>query len=245
MKKILSILLILFLLPSCVQNASEFRKKDWPTREKILLSRDVQINLVDGDSKNIYLGTYSDTEEKYHAYSHKVNPSNKWFNPIGNVAKDQCIKNFNLEKPVKLSLYLPTKKEIKDKQFHFKKYTKYLCEKSYEQILAENEKKETEKKINEARKKKESLTSKSTNTRNVSFTCSFTDNPSEKSKISINGPTAYETTAIGIKITYFSVENDNGVFTLTNSSKDMRAWVIGNKSILLIGTEAAYEYDCD
>ena len=68
--------------------------------------------------------------------------------------------------------------------------------------------------------------------------------PSEKAKIFIEGPSAYETTAIGIKITYSNVEyTDKGAFILTDSSKDVRSWFIGAISLLQVGNYK-YFYDC-
>ena len=248
MKKLLEIVVLLLLTISCVQNASDFTKKDSITRERILLSRDVRTNILPEDTKNIYLGTYSDVEERYHTYSHSVNPSNKWFNPIKNVAKEQCIKIFKLEKPTEISVYLPSRNEIKNNKLYFKKYTKYLCEKSYDQIIAEKKEIERKKKAELIKKQKEKELKqknklKSNNQRTKTFICKL-KNSNERSKIYIEGPIAYETTAIGIDIRYENVElTDKGAFVLTESSKDIRSWFIGAQSVLMVGG-SSYEYNC-
>ena len=93
-------------------------------------------------------------------------------------------------------------------------------------------------------KKTNKTKKKSNNTRSRIFTCSLKDAPSEKAKIFIEGPSAYETTAIGIKITYSNVEyTDKGAFILTDSSKDVRSWFIGAISLLQVGNYK-YLYDC-
>ena len=106
---------------------------------------------------------------------------------------------------------------------------------------------EKEKEIAKAKKEKlEKLQNEqSNNTLDRSFTCSFENNPSEKSDIEITGGTATEITAVGISINYSKVNLSNkGAFTLEGSSKDGRVWFIGAKSFLLLDANAL-PYDCN
>ena len=106
---------------------------------------------------------------------------------------------------------------------------------------------EKEKEIAKAEKEKlEKLQNEqSNNTLDRSFTCSFENNPSEKSDIEITGGTATEITAVGISINYSKVNLSNkGAFTLEGSSKDGRVWFIGAKSFLLLDANAL-PYDCN
>ena len=230
MKKLLAIVVLGFLLVSCVQNSSDFRKKSWELREAILYSRDVQTNLIKKDKFNIYLGTYADWDERYHSYSFKINPSNKNFNPLDNVAKQQCKRIFNSDYPKKIEVYNPTKKIIKEKKFYFKKYTKFECENPKPNYV-------------ENKKSKEIKSAKvSNNTLNRTFNCSY---PSGSSKIRIRGGTATELTSAGVEIKYNYVELTNkGAFSLEQSTKPGRVFFIGAQSFLGLGGAEFYNAVC-
>ena len=117
MKKLLGIVVLGFLLSGCVQNFSDFNDKSWELRESIIKNRDVQINLFEGDELNIYLATFADWDEKYQNYAYKVNPSNPIANPLNVVAKKQCKRIFNSDNPIKVEIYEPSKKVIKERKF--------------------------------------------------------------------------------------------------------------------------------
>ena len=95
-------------------------------------------------------------------------------------------------------------------------------------------------------KKKKNKSSFSKNTKKRSFICSYSVIPSEKSKILIDGPKAYETTAIGVQIKYSNVNlSDKGAFSLQGASNDPgRAWFIGSQSFLLLDTDML-PYNCN
>ena len=218
MKKLLAIVVLGFLLVSCVQNISDFNKKSWQTRIAIIDSRDVQTNLFDNDKFNIYLGTNADWDEKWQNYGYEINPSNPNNNPLKVVAKEQCKRIFNSDNPKKIEVYEPTRKVIKEKKFYYKRYTKYKCE---------NPQPRSVKKDN-----KSSSLAVSNNTLSRTFNCSYSGGTS---KIKIRGATAAETTSAGVLITYSNVNlSDKGAFSLSGSSKDTRAWFIGAASFLLL-----------
>ena len=228
MKKLLGIVVLGLLLSGCVQNFSDFNDKSWELRESIIKNRDVQINLFEGDELNIYLATFADWDEKYQNYAYKVNPSNPIANPLNVVAKKQCKRIFNSDNPIKVEIYEPSKKVIKERKFYYKKYTKFKCEDPKPEYVE--------------KESKSSSTKVSNNTLNRSFVCNY---KGEKSKIKIRGNTATETTAIGVIINYSIVSlSSNGAFTLEGSSKQGRAWFIGAQSFLLLDTNMI-PYNCN
>ena len=141
----------------------------------------------------------------------------------------QSKKYDNLEKIVM------TEEQTEKYKLYNQVYIKYICEKSDSQLIVEQ--KEDLKKQN---------LNLSKNTKTIRYTCSFSAIPSEKSKILIDGPKAYETTAIGVDIIYSNVNlTDKGAFTLQGASNDPgRAWFIGSQSFLLLDTDML-PYNCN
>ena len=228
MKKLLGIVVLGFFLSSCVQNFSDFNEKSWELRDAILKSRDVQTNLFENDKFNIYLGTLADWDEKYQNYAYKVNPSNPIANPLNVVATKQCKRIFNSDNPIKMEVYEPTRKIIKEKKFYYKKYTKFECKDPKPKSLK--------------KKDKTISVAASNNTLNRNFDCTY---PSGNSKIQIRGGTATEITSIGVEIKYNYVElTSKGAFSLEQSTKPGRVFFIGDQSFLGLGGSEFYNAVC-
>jgi len=232
MKKLFFSFLLILFLSGCVQNMSEWNKKSWGEKEYNMKIRDRQFGMNDGEKYIIYLGTFSDLEEKYINHAYNVNPLSQLNLPVRVVAKNQCEKLFNSLSFNEIGIYEPIKDEIKTKKLHYKKYTKYECLNPEENLA----------KIEDNGEK----SSFSNNTKKIRFTCSFANRPSEKSKIFIDGPEAYEITAIGVQIKYSNVNlSDKGAFSLQGASNDPgRAWFIGSQSFLLLDTDML-PYNCN
>ena len=240
MRNILGVLLFILTLSGC-------SKFTWDEINYHLYERDARKNILnekDDTIFTIYIGMYDDkTEETFKGYYEgrkKFGLSYEHYLPKETIAFRQCYKNFGniREKVVFKEIIKVTEMQKETYRLGFDRYAKYTCEKTDMQLAYEKQQKE--KKIEKTNKTKK----KSNNTRSRIFTCSLKNAPSEKAKIFIEGPSAYETTAIGIKITYSNVEyTDKGAFILTDSSKDVRSWFIGAISLLQVGNYKYY-YDC-
>ena len=235
--RILVIVSVILSLTSC-----NVGKYSWEEIKHQVHNRDTRINIFNLENDldtMIYVGVGSDFDEKM---------KNKWYTkaiinrgaqhhaPKEIIAKQQCVKNFSLEKAVYKETIVMTEKRINEYRLGFKKYAKFLCEKSDAQLAYEQQEKEKELIVkNEI----------SNNTKIRRFTCSYSAIPSEKSKINIEGPKAYETTSIGVKISYTNVNlSDKGAFTLQGASNDPgRVWFIGAQSFLLLDTKVL-TYNC-
>ena len=202
--------------------------------------RDARVNILNekNDPVNmIYVGV---SDNKSEAFFKKVYETSVLYKgaqhvaPKEVIARQQCVKNFSLEKPVFKKMLEITKEQKKKYKLSFKRYAKYLCEKSEMQLAYEQQ------------EKKKNKSSFSKNTKKRSFICSYSVIPSEKSKILIDGPKAYETTAIGVQIKYSNVKlSDKGAFSLQGASNDPgRAWFIGSQSFLLLDTDML-PYNCN
>ena len=222
-------------------------KYTWDEINYHLMERDARKNILnesDDTIFTIYIGMYDDkTEERFKGYYEgrkKLGLSIEHYWPKETIAFRQCYKNFGniREKVVFKKIVEVTETQKETYRLGFDRYAKYTCEKTDIQLAYEKKQKEKKKKKQNKAKKK------SNNTRSRTFTCSLKNIPSEKAKIFIEGPSAYETTAIGIEITYSNVEyTDKGAFILTESSKDIRSWFIGAISVLMVGNDK-YFYDC-
>ena len=222
MKKILGILILILILNSCAAS--------WDEAVHRTENRDARINTFNKVSDSvftIYIGIGSEKEEqlkrKYYKNRIKYGLETQHMAPKELIAKQQCMRNFNLDNPKLIEILDFSKKEIKQHRLGFKKYAKYSCETSV-------------KKIAETIKETSSNLSKvSNNTLNRTYNCSY---PGGKSKIKIRGATASEITSAGINITYSNVNlSDKGAFSLTESSKDIRAWFIGATSFLFLDVQ--------
>jgi len=186
MKKLLAIVILGLLLSGCAMT--------WEEAQYSTMHRDTRINLFNTDKdslKTIYVGVGTDTDEKWkNMYYTKsiVQPKAQHFAPKEVIAKQQCIKNFSLEKPVLKEIIEFSKEKRKQYRLGFFSYAKYSCEKSSRQIQEANS--TQEKIINKLA---------SNNTDKRSFKC--VDSISKKiTKIKILGETATEITYLGNSI---------------------------------------------
>ena len=230
MKKLLAIVILGLLLSGCAMT--------WEEAQYSTMHRDTRINLFNTDKdslKTIYVGVGTDTDEKWkNMYYTKsiVQPKAQHFAPKEVIAKQQCIKNFSLEKPVLKEIIEFSKEKRKQYRLGFSSYAKYSCEKSSRQIQEANS--TQEKIIN-------SLASNNTDKR--SFKC--VDSISKKiTKIKILGETATEITYLGNSIKYFVVTKKDGKYTLRQPDvAQTRSWLIGSMSFLLIDTDV-FPHQC-
>lgn len=229
MKNVLAFLLLGLLISSCVVDShrlKEWNKIPFKERMKIAENLDTRSNLFKDDENTLYVGTWgtrkTSGKDGFDEYK------------IQNVAIKFCKEKFNRNKAVRIEKIVMTKEQTEKYKLYNQVYIKYICEKSDAQLIAKQKE--------DIKKQKLSL---SKNTKIRRFTCSFSAIPSEKSKILIDGPKAYETTAIGIDIIYSNVNlSDKGAFTLQGASNDQgRTWFIGSKSFLLLDTQML-PYDC-
>ena len=241
MKKILGIFLVALMFSGC-------SKYTWNEINYHLMERDARKNILnekDDTIFTIYIGMYDDkTEERFKGYYEgrkKLGLSIEHYWPKETIAFRQCYKNFGnmREKVVFKKIIEVTEKQKDTYRLGFDRYAKYTCEKTDMQLAYEKQQKEKE-------LKKKQKTSFPKNTKVKRFTCGYSLIPSEKSKIFIDGPTAYETTAIGIQIVYSSVSlSDKGAFILREASNDPgRAWFIGSESFLLLDADRL-PYNCN
>ena len=230
MKKIFLIFLLIIPTSSCVvdsHNLSEWNKIPFKDRMKIVEDLDTRSNLFKDDKNTLYVGTWGTrkTLGKDGFDDHKIQ----------NVAIRFCKEKFNLNKVVRMEKIVMTKEQTEKYKLYNQVYIKYICEKSDSQLIVEQK---------EDLKKQNFNLSK--NTKTIRYTCSFSAIPSEKSRILIDGPKAYETTAIGVDIIYSNVNlTDKGAFTLQGASNDPgRAWFIGSQSFLILDTDML-PYSCN
>ena len=229
-KKLLSIIVLGLLLSGCART--------WEEATYSTMQRDTRINLFNTDKdslKTIYVGVGTDSDEKWkNMYYTKsiVQPKAQHFAPKEVIAKQQCIKNFSLEKPVLKEIIDFSKEKRKQYRLGFSRYAKYSCEKSSRQIQEANS--AQEKIIN-------NLASNNTDKR--SFKC--VDSISKKiTKIKILGETATEITYLGNSIKYFVVTKKDGKYTLRQPDvAQTRSWLIGSMSFLLIDTDV-FPHQC-
>jgi len=230
MKKLLAIVILGLLLSGCAMT--------WEEAQYSTMHRDTRINLFNTDKdslKTIYVGVGTDTDEKWkNMYYTKsiVQPKAQHFAPKEVIAKQQCIKNFSLEKPVLKEIIEFSKEKRKQYRLGFSSYAKYSCEKSSRQIQEANS--TQEKIINKLA---------SNNTDKRSFKC--VDSISKKiTKIKILGETATEITYLGNSIKYFVVTKKDGKYTLRQPDvAQTRSWLIGSMSFLLIDTDV-FPHQC-
>ena len=217
----------------------------WDEINYHLMERDARKNILnekDDTIFTIYIGMYDDkTEERFKGYYEgrkKLGLSIEHYWPKETIAFRQCYKNFGniREKVVFKKIIEVTESQKETYRLGFDRYAKYTCEKTDMQLAYEQQE-----------KKKELIVKNeiSNNTKIRRFTCSYSLIPSEKSKINIEGPKAYETTSIGVKISYTNVNlSDKGAFTLQGASNDPgRVWFIGAQSFLLLDTKVL-PYNC-
>ena len=230
MKKLLAIVVLGLLFSGCART--------WEETQHSTMHRDTRINLFNTDKdslKTIYVGISSDWSE---AHTNKVYEKSIFYKgaqhvaPKEVIAKQQCIKNFSLEKPVLKEIIEFSKEKRKQYRLGFPRYAKYSCEKSNRQIQVANS--AQEKIIN-------SLASNNTDKR--SFKC--VDSISKKiTKIKILGETATEITYLGNSIKYFVVTKKDGKYTLRQPDvAQTRSWLIGSMSFLLIDTDV-FPHQC-
>ena len=230
MKKLLAIVVLGLLFSGCART--------WEEAQHSTMHRDTKINFFNTDKdslKTIYVGVGTDADEKWkNMYYTKsiVQPKAQHFAPKEVIAKQQCIKNFSLEKPVLKEIIEFSKEKRKQYELGYPKYAKYSCEKSNRQIQEANS--TQEKIIN-------SLASNNTDKR--SFKC--VDSISKKiTKIKILGETATEITYLGNSIKYFVVTKKDGKYTLRQPDvAQTRSWLIGSMSFLLIDTDV-FPHQC-
>ena len=242
MKKPFSIVVLGLLLSGCSGSPSILTGASWEQMRHITLNRDARINLFNTNKdslKTIYVGVLSDSDEKWqNMYYTKsvVQPKAQHFAPKEVIAKQQCIKNFSLEKPILKEIIEFSKEKRKQYELGYPKYAKYSCEKSNRQIQEANQEANSaqEKIIN-------SLASNNTDKR--SFKC--VDSISKKiTKIKILGETATEITYLGNSIKYFVVTKKDGKYTLRQPDvAQTRSWLIGSMSFLLIDTDV-FPHQC-
>ena len=87
----------------------------------------------------------------------------------------------------------------------------------------------------------------------TTIVCSYVGNLAEKSKIRINGNNVNEITALGLKISYSSVNFNNSAYTLKGSSGSLnqkRSWVINptrgiGKLVIMEDQAYIYDYNCN
>ena len=231
MLKTLSIIILISLTYGCER---------WDRAVYATDHRDTRKNILNERNDPIYMIYVGVSDDKSEAFTKKVYETSIFHKgaqhvaPKEVIARQQCVKNFSLEKPVFKKMIEVSKEQRKEYKLFFKRYAKYLCEKSDMQLAYEQQ----EKKSNDS--------SFAKNTKKKSFTCSYSLIPSEKSKIFIDGPEATEITAIGIKIKYSNVNlSDKGAFSLQGASNDPgRAWFIGSQSFLLLDTDML-PYNCN
>ena len=103
MKKLLSIVVLGFLLSGCSGGPSIFTGASLEQTNHIAFNRDTRINLFNRNKdslKTIYVGVGSDSDEKlrniYYTKS-VVNHKAQHYAPKEVIAKQQCVKNFSLE----------------------------------------------------------------------------------------------------------------------------------------------------
>jgi len=226
------------LLSGCSGGPSIFTGASLEQTNHIAFNRDTRINLFNRNKdslKTIYVGVGSDSDEKlrniYYTKS-VVNPKAQHYAPKEVIAKQQCIKNFSLEKPILKEIIEFSKEKRKQYELGYPKYAKYFCEKSNRQIQEANS--AQEKIIN-------SLASNNTDKR--SFKC--VDSISKKiTKIKILAETATEITYLGNSIKYFLVTKKDGKYTLRQPDvAQTRSWLIGSMSFLLIDTDV-FPHQC-
>ena len=230
MKKLLAIIVLGLLLSGCART--------WEEAQRMTMHRDTKINLFNTDKDSlttIYVGVGTDSDEKWkNMYYTKsiVQPKAQHFAPKEVIAKQQCIKNFSLEKPVLKEIIEFSKEKRKQYRLGFSSYAKYSCEKSSRQIQEANS--TQEKIINKLA---------SNNTDKRSFKC--VDSISKKiTKIKILGETATEITYLGNSIKYFVVTKKDGKYTLRQPDvAQTRSWLIGSMSFLLIDTDV-FPHQC-
>ncbi len=218
MKKFLASLVLGLLFSGCAPNMSHLvMNKTFGERVELINDRHSRINLFDGDIDKIYVNTKFGTMPLGYP------------NSIEDVAKRLCRTKLNSQVAKYIGSRTMTKTEIKELILHGTKYEIYRCERNKKINISENKTSNNE----------------STNKLNRTFTCSFANNPNEKSTIKIRGGSASETTAVGVLINYSKVSiSSKGAFTLEQSSKPGRAWFIGAKSFLLLDV-AMYPYSCN
>ena len=212
--------------------------RTWEEAQRMTMHRDTKINLFNTDKDSlttIYVGVGTDSDEKWkNMYYTKsiVQPKAQHFAPKEVIAKQQCIKNFSLEKPVLKEIIEFSKEKRKQYRLGFSSYAKYSCEKSSRQIQEANS--TQEKIINKLA---------SNNTDKRSFKC--VDSISKKiTKIKILGETATEITYLGNSIKYFVVTKKDGKYTLRQPDvAQTRSWLIGSMSFLLIDTDV-FPHQC-
>jgi len=235
MKKILGIVVLSLLLSGCMQNMKEIRKMSPIEAEKMIYDRDFRTNLFEGDLDILYIDTRAITILGKPSLSERTSYTNLltgkvYMQSMFVTAKRICKREMGKDAANFLGTRIVTKDEIKKFKLFGIEYDFFKCTKSQDEIAKEK----LEKLQNEP----------SNNTLDRSFTCSYEDDPSEKSDIEITGDTATEITAVGISINYSKVNLSNkGAFTLEGSSKDGRMWFIGAKSFLLFDANAL-PYDC-
>ena len=234
MKKLLAIVVLGLLLSGCAMT--------WEEAQYSTMHRDTRINLFNTDKdslKTIYVGISSDWSEAHTNKVYEISIFHKGAQHVAPkevIAKQQCIKNFSLEKPVLKEIIEFSKEKRKQYRLGFSRYAKYSCEKSNRQIQEANQEANSaqEKIIN-------SLASNNTDKR--SFKC--VDSISKKiTKIKILGETATEITYLGNSIKYFVVTKKDGKYTLRQPDvAQTRSWLIGSMSFLLIDTDV-FPHQC-
>ena len=205
------------LLSGCAPNMDHLVfNKTFGERIQLINDRHSRINLFEGDVDKIYVNIKFGTMPFGYP------------NSIEDVAKRLCREKLNSDVAKHIGSRSMTKTEIKKLILHGTKYEIYQCERSEKKIINKNK-----------------ISNQSTNKLNRTFTCSFANNPNEKSIIKIRGGSASETTAVGVLINYSKVSiSSKGAFTLEQSSKPGRAWFIGSTSFLLLDV-AMYPYSCN
>ena len=219
MNKIFVVFLLILFLNSCVSdNPSEFLKLPKNERLKIVKNLDARVNIFDNEKDIVYVGTWGSRVFKGGDGYGK--------DKIYNIAVRFCKEKLKLDSAKKIGTKIMNKEETEKYKLWNKVYVKYQC------FQSELQKKEEAKKT-------------SNNKLTRSFTCNFSENTNEKSKIFIKGPVAMEETAIGIIINYKIVNiSDKGAFTLQGASNDPgRTWFIGSQSYLLLDTQIL-PYNC-
>ena len=230
MKKLLAIVVLGFLLSGCART--------WEEAQRMTMHRDTRINLFNTDKdslKTIYVGISSDWSEAHTNKVYEISVFHKGAQHVAPkevIAKQQCIKNFSLEKPVLKEIIEFSKEKRKQYRLGFPRYAKYSCEKSNRQIQVANS--AQEKIIN-------NLASNNTDKR--SFKC-VEKKKKKITKIKILGETATEITYLGNSIKYFVVTKKDGKYTLRQPDvAQTRSWLIGATSFLLIDTDV-FPHQC-
>ena len=234
MKKLLAIVVLGLLFSGCART--------WEETQHSTMHRDTRINLFNTDKdslKTIYVGISSDWSEAHTNKVYEISVFHKGAQHVAPkevIAKQQCIKNFSLEKPVLKEIIEFSKEKRKQYRLGFSRYAKYSCEKSNRQIQEANQ---------EANSAQEKIINNlaSNNTDKRSFKC--VDSISKKiTKIKILGETATEITYLGNSIKYFVVKKKDGKYTLRQPNvAQTRSWLIGSMSFLLIDTDV-FPHQC-